>query len=135
MLCVDDSISTIPEATLAALNTFAEQRFCLILGGEDRGQNYAELFAYLKTRPPRFLALLPANGERILRELAPLALPFERQLMENLDAAVDACFQRLEPGDLLLLSPAAPSYGQFVNFEERGRRFEALCRAKGKDAA
>ncbi len=55
--------------------------------------------------------------------------------MEHLDTAVDACFQRLERGDLLLLSPAAPSYGQFVNFEERGRRFEALCRAKGKDAA
>jgi UDP-N-acetylmuramoyl-L-alanine---L-glutamate ligase len=135
VLCVDDSISTIPEATLAALKTFAERRFCLILGGEDRGQNYAELFAYLRLRPPRFLALLPANGERILRELAPLALPFERQLLENLDAAVDACFQRLETEDLLLLSPAAPSYGQFVNFEERGRRFEELCRAKGKDAA
>ena len=49
VLCVDDSISTIPEATLAALKTFAERRFCLILGGEDRGQNYAELFAYLKS--------------------------------------------------------------------------------------
>ena len=132
VLCVDDSISTIPEATLAALKTFAERPFCLILGGEDRGQNYAELYAYLTARPPRFLALLPANGKRILDELAALAPPFERQLMENLDEAVDACFLRLQKGDLLLLSPAAPSYGQFVNFEERGRRFEELCRAKGK---
>ncbi len=49
VLCVDDSISTIPEATLAALKTFAERPFCLILGGEDRGQKYDELFAYLKT--------------------------------------------------------------------------------------
>jgi len=135
VLCVDDSISTIPEATLAALKTFADRPFCLILGGEDRGQDYAELYAYLKTRPPRFLALLPANGERMLDELAKLAPPFERSLMENLDEAVDACFQRLQDGDLLLLSPAAPSYGQFVNFEERGRRFEELSRAKGKDRA
>ena len=135
VLCVDDSISTIPEATLAALKTFADRPFCLILGGEDRGQAYAELYAYLKERPPRFVALMPANGKRILHELAALALPFERKLMENLDEAVDACFQRLKKGDLLLLSPAAPSYGQFVNFEERGRRFEELCRAKGKDCA
>jgi UDP-N-acetylmuramoyl-L-alanine---L-glutamate ligase len=135
VLCVDDSISTIPEATLAALKTFADRPFCLILGGEDRGQNYAELYAYLKTRPPRFLALLPANGERMLEELVALALPFERKLMENLDEAVNACFQRLQKGDLLLLSPAAPSYGQFVNFEERGRRFEELSRAKGKNRA
>jgi UDP-N-acetylmuramoyl-L-alanine---L-glutamate ligase len=135
VLCVDDSISTIPEATLAALKTFADRPFCLILGGEDRGQAYAELYAYLKERPPRFVALMPANGKRILHELAALALPFERKLMENLDEAVDACFQRLKKGDLLLLSPAAPSYGQFVNFEERGRRFEELCRAKGKDGA
>ncbi len=132
VLCVDDSISTIPEATLAALNTFADRRFCLILGGEDRGQNYAELYAYLKTRPPRLLALLPANGERILHELAPLALPFERQLMENLSEAVDECFQRLQKGDLLLLSPAAPSYGQFVNFEERGRRFRGALPRQGQ---
>jgi UDP-N-acetylmuramoyl-L-alanine---L-glutamate ligase len=132
VLCVDDSISTIPEATLAALETFPDRPFCLILGGEDRGQNYAELYAYLKTRPPRFLALLPANGERILDELVALAPPFERTLMENLDEAVDACFQRLQKGDLLLLSPAAPSYGQFVNFEERGRRFEELSRARSR---
>jgi UDP-N-acetylmuramoyl-L-alanine---L-glutamate ligase len=134
VLCVNDSISTIPEATLAALRTFADRAFCLILGGEDRGQHYAELYAYLKVRPPRFVALMPANGKRILDELAALALPFERKLMENLDQAVDACFERLQKGDLLLLSPAAPSYGQFVNFEERGRRFEELCRAKVKDA-
>ena len=74
---------------------------------------------------------MPANGKRIFDELAA---PFERKLMENLDEAVDACFQRLQKGDLLLLSPAAPSYGQFVNFEERGHRFEELCRAKVKDA-
>jgi UDP-N-acetylmuramoyl-L-alanine---L-glutamate ligase len=135
VLCVDDSISTIPEATLAALKTFAGRPFCLILGGEDRGQSYTELYAYLRERPPRFIALMPANGKRILDELAPLALPFERQLVEDLGQAVDACFQRLEKGDLLLLSPAAPSYGQFVNFEERGRRFEALCRAKGVGGA
>ncbi|ARN80151.1 UDP-N-acetylmuramoyl-L-alanine--D-glutamate ligase [Methylocystis bryophila] len=130
VLCVDDSISTIPEATLAALKTFADHPFCLILGGEDRGQNYAELYAYLKMRPPRFVALMPANGKRILDELSPLAPSFEFQLMENLRQAVDACFQRLQKGDLLLLSPAAPSYGQFANFEERGRVFEELCRAK-----
>ena len=135
VLCVDDSISTIPEATLAALKTFADRPFCLILGGEDRGQTYTELYAYLKERPPRFVALMPANGKRILDELAALALPFERKLMENLDEAVEACFRRLKKGDLLLLSPAAPSYGQFVNFEERGRRFEEICRAKGKDGA
>jgi len=130
VLCVDDSISTIPEATLAALKTFADRPYCLILGGEDRGQTYAELYAYLKIRPPRFLALLPANGKRIADELAALAPPFERRLAENLAEAVDACFLRLQKGDLLLLSPAAPSYGQFANFEERGRVFEELCRAK-----
>ncbi len=130
VLCVNDSISTIPEATLAALKAFEDPPYCLILGGEDRGQTYAELYAYLQERPPRFLALLPVNGKRIADELDPLALPFERRLTENLTEAVDACFLRLQKGDLLLLSPAAPSYGQFTNFEERGRRFEELCRAK-----
>jgi UDP-N-acetylmuramoylalanine--D-glutamate ligase len=135
VLCVDDSISTIPEATLAALKTFADRPYCLILGGEDRGQAYAELFAYMKERPPRFVALMPANGKRILDELAAQRAPFERKLMDDLTEAVDECFRRLEKGDLFLLSPAAPSYGQFVNFEERGRRFEELCRAKAQRRA
>jgi len=45
----------------------------------------------------------------------------------HLEAAIDALVQRREQFDTIILSPGAPSYNQFKNFEERGSRFVALC--------
>jgi UDP-N-acetylmuramoylalanine--D-glutamate ligase len=131
VLCVDDSISTIPEATIAALRSYPDRDACLLLGGTDRGQNYGELYEFLRQSRVKFLALLPPNGARIAEELTALTHTCESLLAKDLDEAVEACFRRLNSGDLLLLSPAAPSFGQFSNFEERGRVFEELCRSKG----
>jgi len=127
VLCVDDSISTIPEATIAALKSYPDRDAILLLGGADRGQDYRELYEFLRASRVKLLLLLPANGSRIAEEIATLKTPFEARLVEDLRQAVEAAFARLHRGDLLLLSPAAPSFGQFVNFEERGAKFEALC--------
>ncbi len=43
MLWVNDSISTTPESTLAALASFPDRQVVLIGGGQDRGQDYSEL--------------------------------------------------------------------------------------------
>lgn len=128
ILCVDDSISTIPEATIAALKSYPDRDTVLLLGGSDRGQDYRELYEFLPHSRVKLLLLLPINGARIAGEIAAHAMPFEILRIEDLRQAVEEAFKRLEKDDLLLLSPAAPSFGQFVNFEERGRMFEALCR-------
>jgi UDP-N-acetylmuramoyl-L-alanine---L-glutamate ligase len=127
ILCINDSISTIPEATIAALKAYPDRETLLLLGGTERGQNYTGLYEILAHRRLRGLILLPANGARIARELSGRSMPFEIVQSESLRDAVTEAFTRMTSGDLLLLSPAAPSFGEFENFEERGKAFEELC--------
>lgn len=125
VLAVDDSISTIPEATLAALRAYEGRSVHLILGGEDRGQDHGELLRYLADNPPRSVCLLPDSAHRI-------------EGVEKLEASVFRCADLpeaignvvplAEEGDVILLSPAAPSYNRYRNFAERGDHFVELCR-------
>ena len=64
---VDDSISTTPESTLAALASFAERTVVLVAGGQDRGQDYAELGRALAARGRRAVLLqaAPTTGPRL----------------------------------------------------------------------
>ncbi len=130
VLYVDDSISTAPESTLAALSVYAGRAITVIVGGYDRGIDYGKLIAALAQGAARAVICLGASGERIyggLREAtkglgasAPAA--YQAQSME--DAVARA--RRVTPaGGVVLLSPAAPSYGYYRDFAERGRDFAA----------
>jgi UDP-N-acetylmuramoylalanine--D-glutamate ligase len=128
VVCVDDSISTIPEATTAALNVYADSRVILFAGGAERGQNYRALARTLKDRHIGAVFLLPATGGRIYDELSRAGVAFPVIQAADLNEAVREAMGIAASGDVLLLSPGAPSFGQFRNFEERGRLFKELCR-------
>jgi UDP-N-acetylmuramoyl-L-alanine---L-glutamate ligase len=123
---VDDSISTTPESALAALASFPGRPLVLLGGGQDRGQDYADL--------GRQLALLGASvvgmgttGPRLLEAAARAGLPAHlSHAARDLAEAVALARACAAPGAVVLLSPAAPSYEDFKNFEERGERFAAL---------
>lgn len=132
VLCVNDSLCTVPEATIAALKTYAGRPAILILGGTDRGQDYAGLAEFLPQTAVKTVFLLPATGSRIGACLAQISHDFEVVSVADLQTAVTEAFCRLHPGDVFLLSPAAPSFGQFKNYEDRGETFKALCRRFGE---
>jgi UDP-N-acetylmuramoylalanine-D-glutamate ligase len=123
---VDDSISTVPQATLAALAAYAGRSIVLLAGGSDRGQDYAELAAALLKAPVHALILLPVTGAR-LREALQGRAGFEIVDAPGLDVAVEEAIKRAPKDGVVLLSPAAPSFEEFRNFEERGARFKELC--------
>lgn len=126
IVAVDDSISTIPQATLAALDHYRGRGIHLFLGGSERDQDYAALAAALADHEVRAAYLLPVTGARIAAALGA-AVPAREY--PDLAAAVAAACAAVRPGEVLLLSPAAPSFGQFRDYAERGDRFVALCRA------
>ena len=129
---VDDSISTTPESTLAALAALDDRPVALLAGGHDRRQDYGALAEELAgASHVRAVLALPANGSRLLeaiRAAGPRSGLVLREA-EDLDAAVALARSALPEGGVVLLSPAAPSYGAFRNFEERGDRFAAAARA------
>ena len=126
---IDDSIATTPEATLAALDALGSHVVTVLLGGFDRTQDYAPMAADLVSRANVAAVItLPDNGERILAELQHAAAEHggNTPILEHaadLDAAVARAAALTPKNGTVLLSPAAPSYGRFRNFEERGDAF------------
>jgi UDP-N-acetylmuramoylalanine--D-glutamate ligase len=127
LLWVNDSISTTPESTLAALASFPQREIVLIAGGQDRGQDYGGLARELVARGATVIGL-PSTGPRLLSAALAHGLPAERAIEAgDLRAAVALARQVGPAGAAILLSPAAPSYDHYRDFEERGERFRALA--------
>ncbi|MBN9055127.1 MAG: UDP-N-acetylmuramoyl-L-alanine--D-glutamate ligase [Rhizobiales bacterium] len=131
---VNDSISTTPEATKAALAAYPARRIALIAGGHERQQDYAELATLLSQRGVTTLVTLPVTGERLAAAARKAAPDIDVTEVPDLDAAVAALEEKRDRFDTVILSPGAPSYNQFKNFEERGHRFVELCKTHFSDA-
>jgi UDP-N-acetylmuramoylalanine--D-glutamate ligase len=124
---VDDSISTTPESALAALASFPGRPLVLLGGGQDRGQDYAALGGELARRGALVIGM-PSTGPRLLRDALAAGVPASNALAaEGLADAVALARREAPSGAVVLLSPAAPSYDRFRDFEERGKRFAALA--------
>ena len=126
---VDDSISTVPESTLAALTTWRTRGpVTLILGGDDRGQDLGSLVTALEDPDVR-AALLPPLGSRLADAVRDAAAPgVDERIAEVADLSEAVMWaDRVTPaGGAVLLSPAAPSFGAFRDFVHRGETFAAL---------
>jgi UDP-N-acetylmuramoylalanine-D-glutamate ligase len=130
---IDDSISTTPESALAAIHSFYGHKITLLLGGFDRGLSYTHLCRFLLAHPIHAVITMPETGVRIAETLRRenknrLAdMPFLLREAKDLGHAVDIAKKITPEGGIILLSPAAPSYGHFNNFEERGQAFAAAA--------
>ncbi len=127
---VNDSISTTPEATKAALAAYPGKRIALIAGGHERQQDYSELASLLSSRGVTLLVALPVTGDRLATATYAAAPQIEVVEAGTLRAGLEALAARRAAFDTIILSPGAPSYGQletsgvaFKDFEERGRAF------------
>jgi UDP-N-acetylmuramoyl-L-alanine---L-glutamate ligase len=126
---VDDSLSTNVLPTLAALDAFPGRRIALIVGGQDRGIDYAPLAAAVLARPaPTYVLTLPDSGPRIRAQLEAAGLAGVADC-RDLDDAVAAGFEWAKPEGVVLLSPAAPSFGHFRDYRDRGEAFTRAMRA------
>lgn len=118
----DDSISTICETTIQALQS-VENVGTLLIGGMDRGIDYEPLIDYLLANPVDTVICMYATGKRIYDRVVQMGREEHFEYVENLKTAVDCAKSVTAVGKACLLSPAAASYGYFKNFEERGERF------------
>jgi UDP-N-acetylmuramoylalanine--D-glutamate ligase len=120
---VDDSLATNPLPTLAALEACDGDRVALIVGGHDRGVDYGDLARAIAERPAATAVItLPDNGPAIgtlVRRLGGV----EVIDAPDVAAAVRASVRWLEGEGTVLLSPAAPSFSQFRNWEARSDAF------------
>jgi len=120
----NDSISTIPEATISCVKALKNVN-TLIIGGMDRGINYSLFEEYLISCNIENIICMYETGEKIYDKIK-LKIPNERKiyLANNLNEAVEIAKKVTKENGICAMSPAAASYGHFKNFEERGRLFK-----------
>ena len=128
VLYVDDSISTTPEATIAALEVYRDRAVTVIIGGHDRGIDYGALVSRLQTEPRPSVVLVDASGTRIHDQLESSA---RIRLVGSMSEAVAQAREMTPRGGVILLSPAAPSYGTYRSFIERGKDFARYMSLRG----
>jgi UDP-N-acetylmuramoyl-L-alanine---L-glutamate ligase len=128
---IDDSISTTPESTIAALEAFADRAVVLIAGGSDRGQDYDRLGLTLAARTAATeLILLPDTGPAIAGAATSHGYAEDRMSTAgDMREGTQLARKLVSAGGVVLLSPAAPSFNQYANFEQRGDDFAACAKS------
>lgn len=116
---INDSISTIPLATINAVKTFNADT--VIIGGMDRGINYDILADFLNKGIVQNIICLPDSGYRIADMLDDNLKVYRVKDMAEAVAKAHNVTKHC-----CVLSPAAASYGFYKNFEERGKHFKEL---------
>ncbi|MFC4727858.1 UDP-N-acetylmuramoyl-L-alanine--D-glutamate ligase [Coralloluteibacterium thermophilus] len=126
---VDDSISTTPHASIAALRCFAGRRTAILVGGHDRGLDWTPFAEHVAAQPPEAIVTLGRNGPRIHALLASAVDPERCRLVQAQDmrSAVGAAQAALRGEGLVLLSPGAPSFDAYRDYAARGRDFAACA--------
>lgn len=123
----NDSISTIPQATIQAIKSLKNVN-TLILGGKDRGIDYSPLIDFLPVSGVKNLIFVGEAGNRIYK--GSLIKKQADQLyfvISDFNEIRRIIRKHTNPGTICLLSPAASSYDMFRNFEERGEVFKKIA--------
>ncbi len=121
----DDSIATTPSSAIAALNAFGDKSKVIILGGSSKGSDFSDLANELINHDVQAI-LIGDEARRIAEALQSVGFA----KYEILDNATAELFTRraaelAQPGSVVLLSPAAASFGLFKNYVDRGEQFIA----------
>jgi len=128
ILWYNDSIATIPEATIEAVKTL-QIVDTVILGGFDRGIEYDILYPFLNTSGIKNVIFVGEAGMRMMKEFNAYGINNLNLFTANdYKKVVSIASEVTGKGKICLLSPAAASYDMFKNFEERGNIYKKNVR-------
>lgn len=123
----NDAIATVPKAVIYAIDALKEVD-TLIFGGMDRKINYSDFIEILKNSNIRNFICMPETGNKIGKELEKYKNVF---YLEKMQDVVKKAYEVTEKGKICLMSPAAPSYNRYRDFEEKGKKFKEYIRKFG----
>ncbi len=121
---INDSKATNTSSTISALKTL-DRDTVLILGGSEKGEDYANLFESIKNSFVRHTVITGASKRNMLGSAIASGY-YDLTAVDDFDTAVKIAYKLARQGENVLLSPATASFDKFSSFEERGERFIKL---------
>jgi len=126
--CFNDSKSTNPDATKAALGDFGRE-VTLILGGRDKNMDFSKLIDVLNQKITN-LILIGESADIIYEQVMRHNYNYSIFRCKTLNEAVNRGFDVTKQGEVLMLSPACASMDMFKDYKERGNEFKSLVISK-----
>ncbi len=120
---INDSIATIPEATMEAIKILKDVD-TLILGGYDRGVDYSGLLEFLEESGVVNIVCFSETGKQIYEKMSGSKSNKVLFLMPNLEKSLQKAAEVSQ--NIVLFSPAAASFNEYKNFMQRGDAFKAF---------
>jgi len=123
---INDSAATMPDATIAALDALSSKKLIHVLGGNDKALEFAAWAEKEAQANIKALIWLPGNASDKMRQAYKAAGGAQAsEKVQDMAEAVKRASEIAQPGDVVLLSPGATSFGSFKNEFDRGNRFKA----------
>lgn len=123
----NDCIATIPHAVMCAVNAIKANT--LIIGGKDRGIDYTDFAVDLENSDLSVIIGTKTTGHKIIDMMVANGTTKKLIKAENLEEAVKFAYENTK--GICILSPAASSYNEYKNFEEKGRHYKELVKKYG----
>lgn len=129
----NDTTATSPDAAIAALTTLGKRskKIVLIAGGADKNLHFDELGCAISKRVKALVMLSGTASPHIVSAAAVCGYSGPIDYANSMAEAVGKAWKRSQKGDILLLSPAAASFGLFQHEFDRGNQFLEAFRKRG----
>jgi len=124
----NDSFSTTPETTIAAIKSFTEP-IVLIVGGSEKGSDYSELGKEIVNACVKTVIAIGLTGKKIIKSIKQNNKLTKKQIKiiqncKNMKDIINTAKKEANSGDVVILSPASASFDMFKNYKDRGDQFK-----------
>lgn len=121
---VNDTFSTVPETTIAAIRSF-DAPLVLIVGGSEKGSNFTDMGKVIAEANVKVLIVIGDMTARIVASVDRAGYSGKRLTgFSSMHEIVAVAGREANRGDVVLLSPACASFDMFHNYKERGNQFK-----------
>jgi len=121
----NDSASTNPRTTVAAIKSFPGKSKILIAGGRDKNLDFNILRGAIKDEDIKAVILFGECRAKIKKAIGTSAPVYYSTSLEN---TIKAALRRAVPSDVIIFSPGATSFDMFENYRERGDEFDRIVK-------